>query len=54
MQISELCMDVFLVMADSSRISQLEEKIGAGLIEEVIEVAKGELRLADSMFESKM
>ena len=35
------------------RISELEEKLGAGLIEEIIQVAEGELRLADKMIESK-
>ena len=31
------------------RISELEHKIGAGLIEEVIQVAEGELQLIDRM-----
>lgn len=36
-----------------NRISEIEDKIGAGLIEEVIEVAEGELALVDTMIESK-
>lgn len=36
-----------------SRIEDIENKIGGGLIEEVIQVAQGELKLADTMIESK-
>ncbi len=36
------------------RIADIEEKIGAGLIEEVIEVAKGEQELVKIMAESKV
>jgi NADH dehydrogenase (ubiquinone) 1 alpha subcomplex subunit 5 len=32
----------------------LETKIGAGLIEEVVQVAEGELRLVDTMVEGKV
>jgi NADH dehydrogenase (ubiquinone) 1 alpha subcomplex subunit 5 len=32
----------------------LETKIGAGLIEEVVQVAEGELRLVDTMVEAKV
>ena len=39
--------------ANLSRISDLETKIGAGLIEEVIQVAEGELKLVDVMVQSK-
>ena len=35
------------------RISEIEQKIGAGLIEEVIQVAEGELSLVETMLESK-
>lgn len=35
------------------RVEELEEKIGAGLIEEVIQVAEGELKLVDVMLKSK-
>jgi hypothetical protein len=35
------------------RISQLETEIGAGLIEEVIQVAEGELKLVDEMTKAK-
>jgi NADH dehydrogenase (ubiquinone) 1 alpha subcomplex subunit 5 len=31
------------------RIDSIEQKIGAGLIEEVIQVAEGELQLVDEM-----
>lgn len=36
------------------RISELEHKIGAGLIEEVIQVAEGELQLIDRMEQAKV
>ena len=36
------------------RIEDAETQIGAGLIEEVIEVAEGELKLVDTMIESKV
>jgi NADH dehydrogenase (ubiquinone) 1 alpha subcomplex subunit 5 len=36
------------------RISELETKIGAGLIEEVVQVAEGELSLVDTMIQSKV
>lgn len=36
------------------RISDLENKFGAGLIEEVVEVADGELKLAAIMHENKV
>ncbi|KAL5119156.1 hypothetical protein ACEQ8H_002863 [Pleosporales sp. CAS-2024a] len=35
-------------------ISELESKLGAGLIEEVIQVAEGEHKLVDKMIESKV
>lgn len=35
------------------RISAIENKIAAGLIEEVIEVAEGELKLVHEMLKSK-
>lgn len=35
------------------RISQIETQIGAGLIEEVVVVAEGELDLVNEMVESK-
>jgi NADH dehydrogenase (ubiquinone) 1 alpha subcomplex subunit 5 len=38
----------------SHRIEEIENKIGAGLIEEVILVAEGELRLVDVLFRSKV
>lgn len=37
----------------SHRVEELENKIGAGLIEEVIQVAEGELKLLDTMVQSK-
>lgn len=36
------------------RIGEIENKIGAGLIEEVIEVAEAEFKLANLMLQSKM
>lgn len=36
------------------RIDEAEQTIGAGLIEEVIQVAEGELKLADTLLESKV
>ena len=36
------------------RISDLESKLGAGLIEEVIQVAEGEHKLVDDMIKSKV
>lgn len=36
------------------RIEELENKIGAGLIEEVVQVAEGELRLVDTMVQAKV
>lgn len=39
---------------DTDQISDIEHKIGAGLIEEVIQVAEGELKLVDVMAKSKV
>mgnify|MGYP000947708630 CR=1 FL=1 len=36
------------------RIHDLEQKLGAGLIEEVIQVAEGELQLVDTLEKSKV
>lgn len=36
------------------RIEEIENKIGAGLIEEVIGMAESELKLVDIMYESKV
>lgn len=36
------------------RVHELEQAIGAGLIEEVIEVAEGELRIIDTMEKARM
>ncbi|KAK4217865.1 ETC complex I subunit conserved region-domain-containing protein [Rhypophila decipiens] len=41
-------------MLTADQISQLEHKIGAGLIEEVIQVAEGELKLVDTMLQAKV
>lgn len=38
----------------ATRIAELENKIGAGLIEEVIQVAEGELKLVDTMIQAKV
>jgi len=37
-----------------NRVRELEEKIGAGLIEEVIQVAEGENKLVDIMVENRV
>jgi len=39
---------------ESAQISEIENQIGAGLIEEVIQVAQGELQLIDEMLKSKV
>ena len=39
---------------DAEQINDIEVKIGAGLIEEVVQVAEGELSLVDEMLESKV
>lgn len=36
------------------RVQEVEEKIGAGLLEEVIEVAEGEMRLVDVMIKNQV
>ncbi|RYO86321.1 hypothetical protein DL766_009664 [Monosporascus sp. MC13-8B] len=38
----------------ADQIEEIENKIGAGLIEEVIQVAEGELNLVDSMYKAKV
>ncbi|KAL8767401.1 MAG: hypothetical protein Q9209_006091 [Squamulea sp. 1 TL-2023] len=38
---------------EASQIAEIEDKIGAGLIEEVIQVAEGEDKLVDIIFESR-
>jgi hypothetical protein len=46
---------VFYYIADNvPRINEIENKIGAGLIEEVIMVAEGELGLVDEMIASRV
>jgi hypothetical protein len=35
-------------------VQEIEEKIGGGLLEEVIQVAEGERRLVDTMIENKV
>ena len=42
-----------ILLTQCARISDMEVKIGAGLIEEVIAVAEGELKLLDIMRESR-
>ncbi|MCJ1429589.1 hypothetical protein MMC29_007504 [Sticta canariensis] len=39
---------------EASQILELENQIGGGLIEEVIQVAEGELKLLDTMIQSKV
>ncbi|KAL8719815.1 MAG: hypothetical protein Q9225_003218 [Loekoesia sp. 1 TL-2023] len=38
---------------EASQIAEIEDKIGGGLIEEVIQVAEGENKLVDTMLESR-
>ncbi|KAL4927604.1 complex I NDUFA5 subunit family protein [Aspergillus undulatus] len=38
---------------EADQISEIEKQIGAGLIEEVIQVAEGELKLVDTLYHSK-
>lgn len=45
---------VLIKFASSRRIVELENEIGAGLIEEVIQVAEGELKLVQTMAEAKV
>ena len=42
------------MLTQRDRIEEIENKIGAGLIEEVIQVAEGELSLVDTMIKSKV
>ena len=41
-------------MTELHSISDLESKLGAGLIEEVIQVAEGEHQLVETMIKAKM
>lgn len=45
---------VYLAGANQDRVSEIENQIGAGLIEEVIQVAQGELKLVDEMAKHKV
>ena len=45
---------VNLITNTMSRVHDLEQKLGAGLIEEVIQVAEGELQLIDTMEKSEV
>ncbi len=36
------------------RVEEIENKIGAGLIEEVVQMAESELKLIDIMYEAKV
>ncbi|KAI5292108.1 hypothetical protein KEM52_006613 [Ascosphaera acerosa] len=38
----------------AAQVSQIENEIGAGLLEEVLQVAEGELQLVDKMYEAKV
>lgn len=42
------------MLTNFCRVQELETKIGAGLIEEVIEVAEGELKIIDAMEKAKV
>ncbi|EAW13930.1 complex I NDUFA5 subunit family protein [Aspergillus clavatus NRRL 1] len=39
---------------EAEQVSEIEKQIGAGLIEEVIQVAEGELKLVQEMYKSKV
>ncbi|KAJ5485195.1 NADH-ubiquinone oxidoreductase 29.9 kDa subunit [Penicillium diatomitis] len=39
---------------EAEQVSQIEQKIGAGLIEEVIQVAEAELKLTDELYKAKV
>lgn len=41
------------LMINPLRVADIEKQIGAGLIEEVIQVAEGELSLVDEMHKSQ-
>lgn len=41
-------------VANQCRISDLESRLGGGLIEEVIQVAEGEHKLVDEMIKSRV
>lgn len=41
-------------LTNNLRVSEIEKQIGAGLIEEVIQVAEGELKLVQEMYKSKV
>lgn len=43
-----------LLTIGNSRVEEIENKIGGGLIEEVVQRAENELRLVDIMQESKV
>ena len=43
-----------LTYANRARISDIESQIGAGLIEEIIQVAEGEHKLVDEMVKAKV
>jgi NADH dehydrogenase (ubiquinone) 1 alpha subcomplex subunit 5 len=43
-----------IVSANSCSISDLESRLGAGLIEEVIQVAEGEHKLVETMVQAKV
>jgi len=48
-----ICSSVGLVANCKPRVEQLEAELGAGLLEEVIQVAEGENELVDTILESK-
>jgi NADH dehydrogenase (ubiquinone) 1 alpha subcomplex subunit 5 len=43
-----------MAVAYVDRINELESRLGAGLIEEVIQVAEGEHKLVDEMVKAKV
>lgn len=50
----ELCLGSDPCTYLANRINSLEQQLGAGLIEEVIQVAEGENKLIDTLYENKV
>lgn len=48
-----VCRSAYILMF-MYRINDLEQQLSAGLIEEVIQVAEGENRLIDTLYENKV
>ena len=53
LSLSHTSVSGFIILLRIGRISDIESQIGMGLIEEVIQVAEGEQKLATEMLERK-